>query len=81
MGDPMNYPEELIPQDLKIHLDMLIEANLQFRNNVHDYFYITEEDLALYMGFEEIVELQGELIKLSTMRPVKIYNPETKTFR
>lgn len=60
---------------------MLIEAQLQFGVNVSDYFFIEEDELELYKSMEEVVEFNGVLFKLGTMRPVKLYNPTTKTFR
>jgi hypothetical protein len=62
-------------------VQMLVEASLQFGTEVSDYFYIAEEELDLYLNMEEVIQYNGVLIKLATMRPVKLYNKDTHTFR
>lgn len=61
--------------------EMTLQAVERYGDNYMNYFYVLEDELPQYESMEEIMTYRGMRVKLSSMRPVKIYNPVTKTFR
>lgn len=60
---------------------MTQKAVERYGDKSQQYFYVLEDELELYEDMEEIMTYKGMKLKLSSMRPVKVYNPTTQKFR